>query len=386
MEKERSSNKDQGKGLFSFMPRLLLCMVILPAFLGLASADDSPGLDQLMGGHGRADHQKRIEELVFGNGNIYGWEDFSAWGREIFLNGSAKNPPSGPSPSKPVSKFFKCITCHNYEREDPDLTVQDPEARFTLIEKTGKKIFLLQGATMWGVVNRKTFYSDHYSIYHYLCVPKGKELPSLPCGPFLRICGPGCRTMDSGSLEDATQVCSAYCSVGRYLVEWELYALLAFFWDQEIKLKDLDLSPDQAQRMKALLTSPSPDPQEAKKLRSLLASKYANKAGNTFRGIPKVTKDALRGPPIVEYEDGAKFEGDFGRGERLWRLSCGRCHGTEDIPQKAKHFTKDLQEFHKMLAKGTRHRHKPYMPNFSLERLTRQQAADILAYLKHLGK
>lgn len=77
MEKDRSSNRDQGKGLFSFMPRLLLCMVILPAFLGPALADDSPGLDQLMGGRGRADHQKRIQKLGLENGNIYGWEEFS---------------------------------------------------------------------------------------------------------------------------------------------------------------------------------------------------------------------------------------------------------------------------------------------------------------------
>ncbi|NIR13989.1 MAG: hypothetical protein GWN86_08560, partial [Desulfobacterales bacterium] len=76
--------------------------------------------------------------------------------------------------------------------------------------------------------------------------------------------------MDPDSLEDAIQVCSAYCSAGRYLDEWELDALLAFFWDQEIRLKDLDLPPEQAAHVETILTSPSPDPQYAKGLRHLL--------------------------------------------------------------------------------------------------------------------
>ena len=192
--------------------------------------------------------------------------------------------------------------------------------------------------------------------------------------------------MDPDNLDDAIQICSAYCSAGRYLDEWELYALLAFFWDQEITLDDIDLSPEQAARVKAVLTSPSPDPEAAKTLRALLAGKYAKKAGNTFRGIPKTTKEVLGGTLVVEYADGHKFAGDPGRGERIWQLSCGRCHGMENMPEKAKHFTEDFDKFHKMLAKGTRHRDRPYMPNFTLERLSRQQSADILVYLKSLEK
>jgi mono/diheme cytochrome c family protein len=361
-------------------------MLAFLANAGPALADDSPGLDRLLGRQGRLDHQKRIESLVFKNGKTFGWEDFSAWGKEIFLNGSVENPPTGPSPSKPVSEFFTCMTCHNYEREDPDLTVQDPDARFEWVEKTGKEIFFLQGATMAGAVNRDTFYADYYAIYHHLCVPKGNELPSSPCGPFFKICGPDCRTMDPDSLDDAIQVCSAYCSAGRYLEAWELYALLTFFWDQEIALDDIDLSIEQAARIKAVLTSPSPDTQEAKTLRALLAGKYAKKAGNTFRGIPKASKDASGGALVVEYADGRTFVGDSDRGERLWQLSCGRCHGMENTPQKAKYFTEDLDKFHKMIARGTRRRNKPYMPNFTLERLSRQQSADILVYLKSLNK
>jgi len=192
--------------------------------------------------------------------------------------------------------------------------------------------------------------------------------------------------MDPDSLEDAIQVCSAYCSAGRYLEAWELYALLAFFWDQEIKLHDLDLSPEQSAHLKTLLKSPSPDHRSAERLRVLLAGKYAKKADNTFRGVFKGISYTPQGSITVGYEDGTTFTGHPGRGERLWPLSCGRCHGTKNLPQKAKHFTQDLGKFHKMLAKGTRHRDKAYMPNFTLERLSRQQAADILVYLRQIAE
>jgi hypothetical protein len=56
------------------------------------------------------------------------------------------------------------------------------------------------------------------------------------------------------------------------------------------------------------------------------------------------------------------------------------------MPDKARHFTKDLKKLHKMLAKGTRQRNRPYMPNFTLQRLSRQQEADIVVYLDELGR
>ena len=221
-----------------------LALVFSSSLVASAFAAESPGLDALLGGSGRAQLQAELKTLVFDNGKAYSWQDYSAWGKEIFLSGRVKTPPTGSSPSKPVSKYFTCARCHNYEREDPILPVLDPEARFEWIERTGEKIFMLQGVTLWGGVNRKTFYAGDFSKYHDLCVPKGEELfPWLPCGPIFGWCIPGCRTMHPDSLVDATQVCSHYCSVGRYLKAWELYALMAFFWDQEIRLDDLDLQP-----------------------------------------------------------------------------------------------------------------------------------------------
>jgi mono/diheme cytochrome c family protein len=237
---------------------------------------------------------------------------------------------------------------------------------------------------MWGMVNRKAFYNGYFETYHDLCVPRGKGRRLWPCGPVLGFCAPGCRRMNPSSVDDAIQVCAKYCGVGRHLDEWEFCALLAFFWDQEVRLNDLDLSPDEAERATTVLTAPAQDPGEVSELRRLLSAKYAKKAGNTFRGIPNVAKDAVKGTLIAEYQDGSRFAGEAGRGEKLYPISCGRCHGTPINAFMAGLLGGDSGKFCRMLAEGTAHRGKPYMPNFTLERLSRQQAADILAYLLHI--
>jgi mono/diheme cytochrome c family protein len=369
--------------IITILAMLHLILFSLPSVRTTLAAE-ALGLDTLVGGQGRAKHLKRIGKLVFENGKTYTWEDFSNWGRELFNNSFVQNPPMGAGPSERISQYFKCSACHNDQREDPDITVQDPEARFRWIEETGKEIYLLQGATMWGLVNRVAFYNGYFETYHDLCVPKGKGRGSWPCGPVLGICAPGCRSMNPTSVEDAVQVCAKYCGVGRYLDEWELCALLAFFWDQEVQLNDLDISVDEAEKVKTVLAAPSQDPQEVGKLRGLWEGKYAKEAGNTFRVIPEVATDADRGSLVAAYRNGSRFVGESARGERLYPVSCGRCHGTQGMPFIAEFLGGNPDKFYKTLANGTAHRGKPYMPNFTLERLSRQQAADILQYLQHI--
>lgn len=368
------------------------CCLVVSLSAGVASpalAADAPGLDVLMGGSGRAGVQAELSKLVFDNGKTYSWQEYAQWGKEIFLDGRAAAPPTGPGPSPAVSRHFTCAQCHNHEREDPDLPVQDPEARFAWIERTGSNVRMLQGATLWGAVNRTTFYGGDYAKYNDLCVVNGEELLSwLPCGPVFGWCLPGCRTMDPESLVDATQVCSRYCSVGRYLKAWELYALLAFFWDREIKLDDLDLAPRTRAEALAVLTAPAPDPREAKRLRAALAGAFSPEAGNTFRGVPRLAGDGAPGKPVVEYPDGSRFAGDASRGAALWKLSCGQCHESGERPLtrgKAREFSGDAGDFHTMIAKGTRHSFRRYMPSFTLERLSRGQSADILAFLQQFA-
>ncbi len=356
--------------------------ILLVPLGGIAA--DSPGIDRLLGGTGRSDLEQKLSEITFDGGKTYQWEDFSGWGQELYFTGTVKTPPTRPAPSKPLSKVFKCVVCHAHQREDPDLAASDPEARLTWIEDTGAEISMLQGATLWGIVNRTSFYADDFTKYHDLCVPKGDDPPWLPCGPILGWCRFGCRTMDPTRLVDATQVCSSYCNVGRYLELWELYSFLAFYWDREITLVDLGLPPEQAARVEDVLTSPAPDPRETQEMRDLVASKYLRTAPFTHRGKPAVQTDGPGGAPVATYEDGSAFTGDAAQGKRVWSRSCAHCHDRKERPfnaEKAKKFTEDLDKFHGMIADGTRSRRKAYMPNFALERLSRQQSADILAYL-----
>ena len=50
--------------------------------------------------------------------------------------------------SKVQSRHFKCTACHNVAREDPDLSVSDPEARLTYAQKNN--LPFLQGTTALG--------------------------------------------------------------------------------------------------------------------------------------------------------------------------------------------------------------------------------------------
>ncbi len=158
-------------------------------------------------------------------------------------------------------------------------------------------------------------------------------------------------------------------------------AMMAFFWDQEIRLADLKLSQGRVAAVEEARSLPASDPARAATLRRLLSGSYPTKADNTYRGIPKVSTDA-QGRHIAAYSDGEAFTGDPERGEKLYALSCARCHGPEVDDVKAKYLSGDVRQFHRMLAKGTRNSDSPYMPNFTLERLSRLQGADILEFLQ----
>jgi len=168
------------------IPAFRRCCVALSLAAGLAApalAAAAPSLDLLLGGDGRARLQAELATLVFDDGQARSWREYADWGRELFLAGRVGQPPSGAGPSRPISAHYACVDCHNAEREDPVLPVLDPEARFDWIERAGAALFMPQGTTLWGAVNRRTFYAGDYARYHDLCVPKGGGwLSWVPCG------------------------------------------------------------------------------------------------------------------------------------------------------------------------------------------------------------
>ena len=136
-------------------------------------------------------------------------------GKKLFLEGISTNP-SGKK-SKKQSKHFVCTSCHNTVQEDPNLSVSDPQARLEYANEKG--IPFLQGTTMYGAVNRTSFYNgDYYKKYGSL-MEKARN-----------------------DIREAIQLCAVECAQGRSLKHWEIESILAYLWTLELKMEDLNLA------------------------------------------------------------------------------------------------------------------------------------------------
>lgn len=255
--------------------------------------------------------------------------------------------------SKYISKFYVCTSCHNHQREDPDLKVLKPEARLDYAVKNNLKF--LQGTTFYGIANREAWYNDDYYLkYGDLVKPANK------------------------SLAEATQLCATVCSSGRYLEEWELEAILAYYWDNQIKLGDLDLN--KTERSKVMTANPS----DGEEIINLIKSKYALKSPATFGNSPK---DKQKGYP---------YEGKPEIGKQIFRLSCQACHQKEGVAGLAFEAGElDFRKFKRNIKKSGLYnlydivrygtytdKGKPrYMPHYTEERMSDQQLEHLRAYI-----
>lgn len=331
----------------------------------LPSADRSVPVDRLLGRTGRQEHAHRIAKLTI-DGKTYPWESFAKWGEELATTGQVASPPTGPAPSKPLSEHYRCIDCHNLRPEDPIAGLQDPQARAEWIASqtpgaNETRLFLAPGTTLWGAVNRDSFYNDSYEIYHGLLTS-------------------GLRTMNPTSLEDATQVCCKYCSVGRFAKNWEIASLLTYFWDLEVRLSDLGLPPSVEREVLNVLAEPEKsEPEDVTRMRRFLQRHYLTRAGDTAIPPPSFDEDGNLGP----YPDKLMFEGDPKIGAQLFGMACAQCHGAGKVYEvTGADLVADLPRFFDVLAHGTEQAKQPYMPMFTSQRLSRQQIADIQAYLE----
>jgi mono/diheme cytochrome c family protein len=323
-------------------------------------------LDELLGLNRRAAFAEELSRREYG-GRRHSWRDYSAWGRELVISGQVKRPPTGPAPSVPLSEHYRCFHCHNFIRENPRLTVQDPEAREKLIRKAeadksrqdGLPLRMMPGTTFWGAVNRERFYNGHYARYHNLKLSDGS-------------------VMNPARLPDAIQICCNYCSSGRYPEPWELDSIHAYFWDLELRLDDLGFSDMVAEHILANLKSG--DAQAVGRARDLLRQNYLRAAAATAVDLP-----AKSDGPIDTYPDGSRFEGDCRAGNQLYQSACAVCHGTNLNPVAGRELVQNDRRFHRFVWHGTE-RDGLYMPLFTAERLSRQQAADIRAYLSSLSR
>jgi hypothetical protein len=79
-------------------------------------------------------------------------------GMELLTTGITKD--GNNKKTKQQSNHFLCTSCHNMLKEDPDLANPEPQARLDYAVEKG--LPFLQGTTLYGIINRTSFYNDQY--------------------------------------------------------------------------------------------------------------------------------------------------------------------------------------------------------------------------------
>lgn len=281
-------------------------------------------------------------------------------GKELVLKGRTIGPDG--QRTNFISKYYACTSCHNIEQEDPDLRVSDPEARLTYVKSKG--LPFLQGSTFKGIVNRESWYNDDY-VKKY-----GDEKIERA----------------HGDLRESIQLCAIECSQGRPMEDWEIEAVLAYYWSLEYTLDDLGLTAGDL----AQLNHKQQDEAHQPALREWLRSFYNTKSPAHFFDAPP------------DKEQG--YEGLIGRpaiGRDLYQLSCLHCHQAGGVSHyvldnsalsfrhlqrmipKDSHFS-----LYQIIAYGTYAipGHRPYMPHYPEERMNQQQVEDLRAYIEQMAQ
>ena len=273
-------------------------------------------------------------------------EDIIKKGRTIAPNGSL---------STYVSKYYNCNTCHNTVIEDPDLRVPDPEARLAFVQK--KNIPFLQSTTFYGTVNKESWYNDDYvKKYGDLVYAANKDIKA------------------------AIQLCATECAQGRKVTEWEMEAILAYFWSLGYKLGDLDFTAADYQK----LNEQGADENNHARLRKWIKSFYLLKSPATFVETP------------ADKQAGYPEAGSAENGKAIYNASCQHCHRPYGVSNfwlndseltfrklrnnltKNNHFS-----IYEVIRHGTNAvpGHKPYMPLYTQERMSDQQVEDLRAFI-----
>lgn len=278
----------------------------------------------------------------------------SSIGREIFHTGFATNL-KGKTQRK-QSKHFVCTSCHNVEREDYDLTVSDPEARMKYA--LANDLPFLQGTTMYGAVSRRYFYNDDY-------IKKYGDLVEAA----------------RNDLRGAIQLCAVECAQGRKLKDWELESVLMYLWTIDIKIGDLDLSADEKEFVENSVQSES-----TFEAVELIRSKYLNGSPATF-----LTPDNER----AEY---SSMDTDIDSGRDVYIQSCLHCHDNQRYSYfnldttrlTMKHLKTKMETYgDHSIYQAVRYGiystagRRSYMPHYTLEKMSKQQLADLRAYISY---
>ncbi len=278
-------------------------------------------------------------------------------GRDLVLKGITTKPGGGKINKQ--SKHFVCTSCHNVVQEDPDLSNPNPEDRLAFAQKN--KLPFLQGTTLYGAVNRSSFYNGDYEKKYGKLVEPARN-----------------------NLREAIQLCAVECSQGRKLNHWELESVLAYLWTLGLKLEDLNLSNAQLDEINDLANDGG-DGKSQQRMRDLLKSRYVSGSPAHFVAPPSDRKK------------GNGLKGNPDNGALIYELSCQHCHkdkrysyfNLDDSDYSFKHLNKHFPKYTRYSAyQVTRYGTPPmngkkaYMPQYTVEKLSEQQLADLRAYVE----
>lgn len=275
-------------------------------------------------------------------------------GKDLIFKGFSKNGKK----AKKQSKHFVCTSCHNFKKEDPDLSKADPEARLEYVAKNGMPF--LQGTALYGAVNRTSFYNDDYEKKYGNLVYAARN-----------------------NLREAIQLCAVECAQGRRLKKWEIESVLAFLWTLELKMGDLNLNEA-----------------DYENLRQAIANKGKNIDQESIDFVKQFYLQASPAHFVKPPEDrsvGYTEEGRPEKGKLIYDLSCMHCHekkrysyfNLDDSKMSFKYLEGHLSKYsYASLYQVTRYGTQPlygkraYMPYYPLEKMSNQQLEDLRSYIE----
>jgi mono/diheme cytochrome c family protein len=272
-------------------------------------------------------------------------------GRQIVLEGRLAQ-------GNKQSAHFKCTSCHNTVREDPVLAEVDPTARLAYAE--ANDLPFLPGTTLWGAVNRESYYNDDYEKKYGDLVKAARY-----------------------DLRGAIQLCATECAQGERLNEVEMESVMIYLHTIGLKLKDLPEGAPTVKRINNAIAEKG----AAKGVIEDLKKNYLLASPASFVFPPK---DRKAGFEVSANPDPAN-------GLAIYERSCLHCHEkrrysffelgdsedhwsfmTKHFPRYTRYSIYQVARYGTSPIPGKR----AYMPHYTKERMTDLQVEDLRAYLK----
>ncbi len=295
----------------------------------------------------------KYDDSKYPNQNVKGNVSAEA-GRMLVEEGFAKK--TNGKKTKKQSKHFVCTSCHNVVKEDDDLANPDPQERLVMSEQLG--IPFLQGTTLYGAVNRETYYNgDYEKKYGELVEPARNDI------------------------REAIKLCAVECAQGRELDQWEVESILAYLWTIDLKMDDLLFNGEELDLVEKAINNDHDQELAAE----IVESKYSKGA------------DAHFVYPPADRKKGYDYEGNPENGKLIYDNSCLHCHERQRYSYFDLDNSKLTFKYLRNKAKGyaphslyqvirwgvpVKSGKRSYMPQYTKEKMTDQMVEDLRAYIE----